>query len=80
MFLAGVVAIFATRTMANRRAMLGALIALLPAVALLVTAERLQSLALLVISTALAGVVAAVGYRASLQVVNQLAPPSAGRR
>ena len=75
MFLAGVAAIFATRRVESRRAMLGALVALLPAVVLLVVAERAHSLAVLIVGSALAGLAAAVGFRGGLQVVNRLAPP-----
>jgi MFS family permease len=55
-------------------AMTGGLLALLPAVALVVVAETAHSLSILVVATAFAGVVLALGYRGSLQVVNEIAP------
>lgn len=55
-------------------AMRTGLLALLPAVALLTLAQTERSLPLLAIASALAGIVLALGYRGSLQVVNQIAP------
>lgn len=55
-------------------AMTSGLMLLLPAVALVVTAQGLRSMPLLLVATALAGVTMALGYRGSLQVVNDIAP------
>jgi MFS family permease len=63
-----------TRNLGSRKAMLTGLALMLPSVALLVWAQEVKSLPLLLIGTTLAGVAAALGYRGSLQVVNQIAP------
>jgi MFS family permease len=50
---------------------------LIPAgMALLLGAELLWSMPLMLLATALCGVAAGVGYCGSLQVVNEIAPPS----
>jgi hypothetical protein len=66
-------------TLAGRRlppehAMTGALAVMVPAVALIVSAQAVASMPLLLIATALAGIALGLGYRGSLQVVNRLAP------
>lgn len=55
-------------------AMVGGLVVLLPAVALVVTAQAVASMPLLIAATALAGIAMGLGYRGSLQVVNDIAP------
>jgi MFS family permease len=55
-------------------AMVAGLLALLPAVALVVVAQAMQSMVLLLVATALAGITLALGYRGSLEVVNRIAP------
>ena len=55
-------------------AMTAGLVLLLPAVALVVSAQAIASMPLLLIATALAGVSMALGYRGSLQVVNEISP------
>lgn len=55
-------------------AMTCGLVLLLPAVGLVAAAQAVGSMALLLIATALAGVTMALGYRGSLQVVNEIAP------
>lgn len=55
-------------------AMVAGLLALLPAVALVVAAQATESMVLLLLATALAGVTMALGYRGSLEVVNRIAP------
>lgn len=55
-------------------AMSTGLLLLLPAVALVVLAQATGSMLLLVLAAALAGVTLALGYRGSLEVVNQIAP------
>jgi hypothetical protein len=47
---------------------------LLPSLALLVLAQSFSSMPLLLFGTAFGGVAAALGYRGSLQVVNEIAP------
>jgi len=55
-------------------AMTSGLALLPPAVALVVAAQAAHSMPTLLIGTALAGVTMALGYRGSLQVVNEIAP------
>ncbi len=55
-------------------AMRTGLVALLPAVALVVVAQTEGSMTLLALASALAGVVLALGYRGSLQAVNHITP------
>jgi MFS family permease len=74
LFLVGALAIPATRSLESRSATFGSLVGLLASLALLAAAEALRSMPILLLGTALAGICAAVGYRGSLQVVNQLAP------
>jgi MFS family permease len=66
--------IFATRHLSSRAAMLSGLALLLPSLALLVSAQSLRSMLLLLLGTALSGSAGALGYRGSLQTVNQMAP------
>ena len=54
--------------------MLWALGLMLPSVGLLVSAQLAASMAIMIIATAACGVAAGLGYRGSLQVVNQIAP------
>jgi hypothetical protein len=74
--LAAVVAagIVATQSLSSRAAMLWALALMPPSVALLVAAQRAGSMSIMVIATAVCGLAAGLGYRGSLQVVNQIAP------
>jgi MFS family permease len=58
----------------SRTAMLWALVLMLPSVGLVVAAQVLASMAILVVATAVCGVAAGLGYRGSLQVVNEIAP------
>jgi predicted MFS family arabinose efflux permease len=55
-------------------AMTSGLVLLLPAVGLVVAAQAAGSMVLLLIATAVGGVTMALGYRGSLQVVNEIAP------
>jgi len=66
--------IVSTGRLDSRAAMLGALALLLPSVWLLVGAEVAQSMPLLIFAAALGGVAGGLGYRGSLEVVNQIAP------
>ncbi|WP_326895880.1 MFS transporter [Mesorhizobium sp.] len=65
-----------TARLASRNAMLMALSLMPPAVILLVAAQWSGSLGIMLMATALCGIAAALGYRGSLQVVNQIAPPA----
>jgi MFS family permease len=66
--------ILVTRRLASRTCMLLALVLLLPSLALLIVAQAQGSLPLLLAGTTLSGISGALGYRGSLQVVNQIAP------
>jgi MFS family permease len=66
--------ILVTRSLSSRAAMLWALTLMLPSVGLLVSAQIVVSMTIMIIATALCGIAAGLGYRGSLQVVNQIAP------
>jgi hypothetical protein len=70
-----VAVVILTRNWESYRAMLGGLLVLLPALALLVLAEGARNMPLLLISSALTGGSLGLGYRGSLQVINEIAPP-----
>ncbi len=70
---AGIVA-YAGRRVGSRAAMLGALVVLLPCVALLLAAQASHSLPLLLVASALGGVCWGLGIRGSLNIVNDIAP------
>lgn len=72
-FLAAVGAI-AGRAIPSRRAMLATLILLLPSVAILLFAQIAHSMLALILATAIGALCWALGYRGSLQVVNEIAP------
>ena len=74
LFLVSAVAIVLTARVRSRLAMLGGLTLLLPSLALLIAAELVRSFGILIAATALAGAAAALGYRGSLNVVNEIAP------
>ena len=66
--------IVATQSLSSRAAMLWALGLMLPSVALLASAQIVASMAIMIVATAACGIAAGLGYRGSLQVVNQIAP------
>jgi MFS family permease len=66
--------ILVTRRLASRTCMLWALVLLIPSLVLLIVAQARGSLPLLLLGTTLSGISGALGYRGSLQVVNQIAP------
>jgi hypothetical protein len=66
--------ILATQSLPSRVAMLIGLALMIPSVVLVVSAQVLASRWLLIAATACCGVAAGLGYRGSLQVVNQIAP------
>lgn len=70
----GAACIVLTRTLSPRRAMAAGLVLLLPCVALVVVAQSAASLPLLLVATALSGIALALGYRGSLEVINEIAP------
>jgi MFS family permease len=72
--LAVAAAIYFTRHLPSRIAMLWGLALMIPSVVLVVAAQAFASMSLIVIGTALCGVASGLGYRGSLQVVNQIAP------
>jgi predicted MFS family arabinose efflux permease len=74
LFIVSALAMIATRGLASARAMRWGLALMIPSLAFLVLASARSSLALFVADTALIGFSAALGYRGSLQVANQLAP------
>jgi hypothetical protein len=69
------VAILVTRSLSSRSSMLLGLALMPPSVALLVAAQLAASMPLLIIATAACAATAGLGYRGSLQVTNQIAPP-----
>jgi MFS family permease len=74
LFLVGTTTVVLSRNLGSRAAMLAGLSMLLPTLALLVLAQAEKSMAILVADSALAGIATALGYRGSLQVVNEIAP------
>jgi MFS family permease len=68
------VCILATQRLPNSASMLSALMLMPLSVAMVVIAQLYGSMTALVIATAICGVTAALGYRNSLQVVNEIAP------
>jgi MFS family permease len=69
-----VAGIAATQSLSSRAATLWALALMLPSVALLVAAQLEASMTIMIVATAACGLAAGLGYRGSLQVVNQIAP------
>jgi MFS family permease len=72
--LLGAAAMVAVQQLRSSTAMLAGLVLLLPSLALLLLAEWLRSMPVLVGSTALGGISFGLGYRGSLEVVNEIAP------
>jgi MFS family permease len=64
----------ATRKLGNPASMLISTTALVIGLTLLVMAERQRSITLLVIATLVSGAATTIGYRCSLQIVNEIAP------
>jgi MFS family permease len=69
------ITIVVTRNVTSRIAMLAGLALMLPSLALLVVAQAAGSMQILLAGTVVSGISAALGYRGSLQVVNEIAPP-----
>ena len=74
LFLTGTIAIALTPRLRPHRGLLIALIALLPSLGFLVAAEMARSIWILLIGTAVGGIATGLGYRCSLQKVNESAP------
>jgi MFS family permease len=66
--------IVATQSLSSRVAMLVGLGLMIPSVALVTLAQVCGSMWMLIVATPSCGVAAGLGYRGSLQVVNQIAP------
>jgi MFS family permease len=64
-----------TPRLSARAAMLWALALMIPAVVLIVAAQLTGSMPLMLVATAACAVASGLGYRGSLQVVNEIAPP-----
>jgi MFS family permease len=74
LFFIGTIAIAVTPRLRPHRGLLVALCALLPSLGLVVAAETARSMSILLIGTAISGVATGLGYRCSLQKVNESAP------
>ena len=74
LFLVGSVTVVLGRKLASGTAMFAGLLLLLPTLALLVLAQSERSMAILLVEAALAGIATSLGYRGSLQIVNEMAP------
>ncbi|ESY68436.1 MULTISPECIES: MFS transporter [Mesorhizobium] len=68
------VSIVVLKQVQSSKVMLAALALMVPSVLLVVAAQVLASMVLMIAATACCGVVAALGYRGGLQVVNEIAP------
>lgn len=74
LFFVGTIVIALTRRLSSHVGLLIALCALTPSLSLIVAAENARSMLILLIGTAVSGVAAGLGYRCSLQQVNEVAP------
>jgi predicted MFS family arabinose efflux permease len=74
LFMVAAITAVATSTMKARAAMLTGAALLIPAVGLLVLAQVLHSLVILAVGIGVTGIAAALGYRGSLQMINEIAP------
>jgi MFS family permease len=72
--LAGLLTTLVTRRLKGRQAQIAGLILLLPSLVLLVLAQAEASMLLLLCGAFLSGAGAALGFRGSLQIVNEIAP------
>jgi MFS family permease len=70
----GAVTAAKTGALTPRPALLSSTILLLVGLALLVTADHMRSMVMLLIATVVSGGATALGYRCSLQIVNEIAP------
>jgi MFS family permease len=67
-------AIVLTRNLPSRTAMMWALALMIPSVTLVVAAQALASMAVMLAGTAFCGAASGLGYRGSMQVINEIAP------
>jgi MFS family permease len=74
LFFAGAAVVALTGRLDSQKGMLFSLILLVPSVGLLIWAEAARSMWLLILGTAVTGIAAGLGYRFSLQVINEIAP------
>ena len=74
LFLVAAITVYATAALSSRATMLWGFVLMLPALGLLVLAERLASLPALTIGTAFGGLALGTGYRGALEIGTQLAP------
>lgn len=74
LFLAGMVAVLLGARLPSRTAMLMGIISIVPGLVCIVLAETSASLWLMLAGTALAGCAIGLGYKGSLEVVNQISP------
>jgi hypothetical protein len=74
LFFAGTIVIALTRRLPSDLGLLIGLCALVPSLGLIVVAENARSMLILLLGTALSGVATGLGYRCSLQQVNESAP------
>lgn len=68
------ITIVTTQKLSSRAAMLSALVLMVPSVILVVVAQMVEEMTVMIFATALCGIAAGLGYRGSLQVINQIAP------
>ena len=69
-----VAVLLVARDLSSRTAMFTALVLIFPSAALLVLTQSLHSMPILLVAGAFTGCTLALGYRGSLQVVNEIAP------
>jgi MFS family permease len=74
LFLTGAVAVVLTARLKARLGFLLGLASLLPGLGVLVAAEAFHSMATLLASTVVSGIATGLGYRYSLQLLNEIAP------
>jgi MFS family permease len=74
LFVIAALTVAATVGVKARTGMLAGAALLIPSAALLVAAQAMQSLTVLIAGTTLTGVAVALGYRGSLEVINDIAP------
>ena len=73
-FACGAATVLLVRTLRSRAAIIAALALLWAGLCLLMLAEALHSMTLLVLASVLTGASMALGYRGSLQIINEIAP------
>ncbi len=74
LFFIGTMVVGFTGKLKSQKGMLLSLVLLVPSVGLLIWAEASRSMWILIVGSAVTGVAAGLGYRFSLQVVNEIAP------